>query len=505
MRSGQGRRRILSSIIAIIVLTATPCIALVTGTVTDTASSPVFGARVTFTDESNPENEYIAYTDDEGKYSITVTPVSVKEKTPANFQLFQNYPNPFNPSTTIPFSLNEAGFVNLSIYTIIGQKVRTLVDNYHSVGSHTVIWNGLDDSSKSTAAGIFIYQFKFGDTVKSRKMLLIDGGSSGSFSGSNQIVTRANVRAKSVSDAENRTFLVTITGDDIVPYEESGVTIVGGETYDFVVIRKTSEIHGITFVTIPGGTFQMGDVENAGYSNEKPVHTVTLSGFDMSTTEITNAQYAVYLNEVLASGDIELKSGDVYGKTDDWPIERYLDIGYERDSNNKCLINYSNGIFTVTSGKEYWPVVAVTWYGSKAFAQFYGLDLPTEAEWEYACRGGKQYEYGTDDGTINGANANYKRRLESPVEVGSYPANPYGLYDMSGNVWEWSHDWYDDYSSNSVTNPTGALTGSSHVVRGGSWDAQDYHCRAARRSFRRPYSRDHCIGFRVVRRSSPQN
>ena len=118
----------------------------------------------------------IAYTDDEGKYSITIAPVSAKEETPANFQLQQNYPNPFNPSTTIPFSLNEAGFVNLSIYNITGQKVRTLVDNFHSVGSHTVTWNGLDDSSKSTAAGIYIYQLKFGDTIESRKILLLDGG-----------------------------------------------------------------------------------------------------------------------------------------------------------------------------------------------------------------------------------------------------------------------------------------------------------------------------------------
>jgi len=489
-------------LVAFFVMSVTPCLALVTGTVKDTLGSHVSGALVTFTDESNSENEYSAYTDEEGKYSITIAPVSVKKETPANFQLQQNYPNPFNPSTTIPFSLNEAGFVYLSIHNITGQKVRTLVDNYHYIGSHTVTWNGLDDSGKSTAAGIYIYQLKFGDTVESRKMLLIDGGSSGSFSGSNQIVTQANIIAKSVRDTENTIYLVTITGDEIEPYEESGVNIVDGETYNFVVVRKTSKIHDINFVSIPGGTFQMGDVENAGSSNEKPVHTVTLSSFDMSTTEITNAQYSVYLNEALASGDIEVKSGDVYGKTSDWSGELYLDIGYEYNSNNKCWIQYSNSTFTVTSGKENRPVVAVTWYGSKMFALYYGLDLPREAEWEYAARGGKQYKYGTDDGTIDKSKANFDDWPNGySIDVGSYPANPFGLYDMSGNVWEWCNDyWYYDYSSESATNPIGALSGFDRVVRGGSWNGSGGGCRAARRGGNGPDDGFYNLGFRVVRR-----
>ena len=484
---------------AFFVMSTTPCLASVTGTITDTAGSPVSGALVTFTDESDTDKEFSDYTDSDGMYKLPISPVHVTEETPANFQLYQNYPNPFNPSTTIPFSLNEAGYVNLSIYNVTGQKIRTLVDNYHFVGTHTVTWKGLDDTGKSVAAGIYIYQLKFGDTVESRKMLLIDGGSK-------QIVTRTTVRAKSVKDAENTTYLVTIIGDDIEPYEESGITIVDGGTYDFVVVRKTSEIHGITFVSIPGGTFQMGDVENAGSLNEKPVHTVTVSGFDMSTTEITNEQYAVYLNEALTSGDIEIKDGDVYGKTGELSGERYLDIGYEYNSDNKCWINYSNGTFPVTTGKEKWPVVAVTWYGSKAFALYYGLDLPTEAEWEYAARGGKQYKYGTDDGTIDKSKANFDYVLPDgyPVDVGSYPANPYGLYDMSGNLWEWCNDWYDDYSSDSVSNPTGALTGSDRVVRGGGWHFDAISCRSAVRGPGSPGDGFGAVGFRVVVRKTSE-
>ncbi|MBN1292002.1 MAG: formylglycine-generating enzyme family protein [Candidatus Latescibacteria bacterium] len=257
------------------------------------------------------------------------------------------------------------------------------------------------------------------------------------------------------------------------------------------------EYKNITFVTIPGGTFKMGNIENDpdGYSDEKPVHSVTLSGFDMSTTEVTNAQYAVYLNEALASGDITATISSVTGKTGDYSGREYLDL-----DDSACEISYSNSRFSIDYGKEDRPVIEVTWYGSKAFALYYGLDLPTESEWEYACRGGKQHKYGTDDGTINSSKANYNRNVDNTTDVGSYPANPYGLYDMSGNVWEWCHDWYGSYSSASATNPTGAHTGSYRVDRGGSWCDSARYCRSAFRSYNNPCGRVSVIGFRVVSR-----
>ena len=263
---------------------------------------------------------------------------------------------------------------------------------------------------------------------------------------------------------------------------------------------NNTNLFGITIVSIPGGTFQMGEVENAGESNEKPVHTVTLSGFEMSTTEVTNAQYCAYLNAAMASRDIEVKKdGNVYGKTGSWKGQGYLDIGYTYDASNKCWIVYSSEQFSVTQGHEDWPVVAVTWYGAKAFALYCGLDLPTEAEWEYACRGGRQYQYGTDDGTISGTKANYFQNGPGhPVVVGSYPANPYGLYDMSGNVYEWCNDWYGNYPSVSANNPTGAKTDTYRVSRGGGWSGNN--CRSAYRFGNTPYYVDDVLGFRVVRR-----
>jgi formylglycine-generating enzyme required for sulfatase activity len=191
----------------------------------------------------------------------------------------------------------------------------------------------------------------------------------------------------------------------------------------------------LKFAAIPGGTFQMGDVENVGAAIEKPVHTVTISGFEMSVCEISNARYAGFLNSALASGDIQISDGDVYGKTGAWIGQRYLDIGFEFNTKVKCWITYDGKAFSVASGYEKLPVIAVTWYGSKAFARYYGLDLPTESEWEYASRGGRQYTYGTDDGTLSGTKANYfTAGPNRPVDTGSYPANPYGLYDLCGNV-----------------------------------------------------------------------
>ena len=264
--------------------------------------------------------------------------------------------------------------------------------------------------------------------------------------------------------------------------------------------KEPHEIHGITFVSIPGGTFEMGDEDGDLWSGCRPVHTVTVSSFEMSIYEVTNAQYAEYLNAALALGDITASISSVKGKTGEWSGKRYLNIGYEYNSNNKCWINYRDGSFTVESDKENWPVVAVTWYGSKTFAEYYGLDLPREAEWEYACRGGKQYKYGTDDGTISSSNANYNFNVGHPVDAGSYPANPFGLYDMSGNVWEWCSDWYGDYPSGCVNNPTGAQSGSGRVARCGGWGNSAAGCRSAGRDYADPGGRIYSLGFRVVLR-----
>ncbi|OQA46765.1 MAG: Serine/threonine-protein kinase pkn1 [Firmicutes bacterium ADurb.Bin300] len=275
----------------------------------------------------------------------------------------------------------------------------------------------------------------------------------------------------------------------------------------------------LTFVTIPGGTFQMGDIENAENlpnpdpKDEKPLHSVTLSGFEMSIYEITNANYAQFLNDANAAGYVKESYGGVIGKNGFMNNNEFIFLSgtYSQIPEARCWITFSNGIFSVVPGHENLPVVYVTWYGAKAYALYYGLDLPTEAEWEYACRGGRQYMYGTDDGTLSSMKANCGFASSSfighAVAVGSYPANPYGLYDMSGNVWEWCHDKYELYPSDSVFNPSGAQTDYSkgRILRGGSCLSFENACRSAARCYSHELYKEADGGFRVVRRPNGQH
>ena len=171
------------------------------------------------------------------------------------------------------------------------------------------------------------------------------------------------------------------------------------------------------------------------------------------------------------------------------------------------------------------PVVEVSWYGAKAFCDYYGYKLPTEAQWEYAARGGlanKRFPWGDN---INHNYANYRANGSAysydsssytsytfhptwndgtypyTAEVGRFPANGYGLYDMTGNVWEWCADWQDSgyYNTSPVNNPTGPTVGSYRVLRGGCWSNFAYSCRLAYRFRKNPDNTYGFIGFRVCR------
>jgi len=273
-----------------------------------------------------------------------------------------------------------------------------------------------------------------------------------------------------VSDASSATTTITMSGDRMV-------------TANFEAIQEPST--EIVMVSIPGGTFQMGDEVGDLWDECRPVHTVTVSSFEMSIYEVMQGQYT----SITGTNPSYFKLGDNY------PVEQVS--WYD-------AVKFCNKLSDAAGLERCYN--ESTW---ECDFSKNGFRLPTEAEWEYACRGGKQYKYGTDDGTISNSNANYDCYIHNPVDVGSYPGNPFGLYDMSGNVWEWCHDWYGTYPSGSVNNPSGAQTGSSRVSRGGSWYyGPDYTCRSAYRGhlppdFRYDFTPDGGsarVGFRVVRR-----
>jgi formylglycine-generating enzyme required for sulfatase activity len=475
-----------------------PCNALVTVKVKDPAGLPVSSAIVSLTNERTLK-QFSATTDSSGKCTFDATVTSIKESIAEPFSLGQNFPNPFNPSTVIPFTLTRSGKVQLIVYNVFGQTVRTIVNGFFSSGFHTLIWDGRDDHNIGVGAGIYIYRLRFEGKNITRKMLLLDGNVSPSLF--NGISTGKGLLKPSAS-----TFTIDIRDIRIFiePLHITGITVIDGNTNEYTVnYFKTVSMNGLNFVYIPGGKFLMGDEIGDLKSMCSPVHSVTVSSFQMSEAEITNEQYCAWLNAAFESGDITAKSSSVTGKKGAYSGKEYIYLDGTNSSSPdaRCWIKYAAGKFTVETGKEKYPVAWVTWFGSKALAEYYGWDLPHEGEWEYACRGGKQYLYGTDDGTISSDKINYAvNGLNHPVNVKSYPPNPFGIYDMSGNVWEECTDWNGDYTTSPAINPVGAQTGIYRMTRGGGWGDSSRSCRAAMRDGLDPGSTSSMLGFRVVRR-----
>ena len=211
-----------------------------------------------------------------------------------------------------------------------------------------------------------------------------------------------------------------------------------------------------TMVSVPGGCFDMGDMSGAGDSDETPVHRVCLDSFMMDTHEVTQTAFEA----VMKSNPSALK---------DCP---------------DC------------------PVEMAAWTEAVAYCQKLGKRLPTEAEWEYAAReGGKKVKFGTGKDELTKKDANVASR--GPEPVGSYPPNALGLYDMAGNVWEWTADWYYDdyvaYEGKETVNPKGPASGGWRVTRGGSWGLAASSARAAARNPIRPDQGFNSVGFRCAK------
>ncbi len=255
---------------------------------------------------------------------------------------------------------------------------------------------------------------------------------------------------------------------------EQVVTIKDQDAQVVIELKPIRLEYEPEMVSIPAGTFTMGcdpkrdDVNGGCGSDEKPAHEVTLDAFTMGKYEVTFDQW------------------DACEQAKVCPHAE--DEGWGRG--NRPVINVSWDDIT----QKYIP-----WLNKETGKTY---RLPTEAEWEYAARGGADtaYPWGNaiGKGNVNCDNVSCGDKFEYTAPVGSFAANGYGLSDMHGNVLEWCQDWYGDYASSPVSNPKGAVSGTNRVLRGGSWrdDAQDV--RSANRRYSTPDNRYSDIGFRLV-------
>ncbi len=207
--------------------------ATVSGTVTDTEGQAVVGAEVTFTDEVDPNRTFRDITDVEGRYELSwvVTAVTeTPEAQPNRFQLLQNYPNPFNPSTVLPYTLAKRTEVDLSIYNILGQRVRILVQGVQDAGSYAATWDGRDDQGAGLAVGVYLCVLRCSGFVQVRKMVMMDGAA-----GEPAAQGPTQISKRSAGPEEIWLYTAKVSGEDMLPFIQRHVPISEGSVLDFVV------------------------------------------------------------------------------------------------------------------------------------------------------------------------------------------------------------------------------------------------------------------------------
>lgn len=230
-------------------------------------------------------------------------------------------------------------------------------------------------------------------------------------------------------------------------------------------------------VIIPAGEYLRGS--NEGNRDESPRHKVQVRSFAVDVHPVTNEQFMRFLEYMGGEKD-----------------QQYNDIIRLKESR----VNRTGGRLSIESGYAKHPVVGVTWYGAVAYARWAGKRLPTEAEWEIAARGGLESAPYCSGDNIEKNQANFFS--SDTTAVCSYVPNPYGIYDMSGNVYEWCQDWYGynfyESSEQEPDNPTGPLQGVYRVLRGGCWKSLKEDMRCSHRHRNNPGTVNGTYGFRCA-------
>lgn len=251
----------------------------------------------------------------------------------------------------------------------------------------------------------------------------------------------------------------------------------------------------VEWVTIPAGNFKMGSLPTDPYAqtNEQPQHTIYLDAYQISKYEVTNSQYADFINNGGYTNSIYWTSEGWTWLTTNNIIEPYY---------------WSSGEFNSGLYFPKYPVVGISWYEADAYCRWLGVKLPSEAQWEKAARGidarywpwGNTWDPAKCNCSVNALPDTFT--YSSPIGFFITGTSPFGCYDMAGNVLEWVNDWYqsDYYSISPTINPTGPITGTTRIARGGGYIYPDYYyCRTALRYVEAPTNRGNLYGFRPAK------
>ena len=235
---------------------------------------------------------------------------------------------------------------------------------------------------------------------------------------------------------------------------------------------------------IPSGSFEMGCTEGDSecFDDEYPVHTVEITrSFALMTTEVTQEVYEAVMGE----------NPSYFAESGDFPVEQVSWFDAVQFANELSRLEGREECYSILEGDS---GIAVDWIGFDCN----GWRLPTEAEWEFAARGNEDLIYAGSN-NFDEVGWHWGNTGDQAQRVAQLEPNGFGLYDMSGNVWEWCWDWYGDYSTENQSDPTGALIGSNRLARGGSWGNEEWAMRISLRSGDAPSVGSNLLGFRLGR------
>jgi sulfatase modifying factor 1 len=426
--------------------------------------------------------------------------------------------------------------INVMGFTVQGQGIQVQDSQTVSLLNNVIEKSASDGLSIANSATVTVR----GSTIQNSKGsgIVIGLGSKAAISANTIHGNGGDGISIGASQADLRDNLITnnagcgIRADSASQLSGSGNTSQangGGNTCGNVpseLIVPTPPQPPLGMVLIPAGEFQMGDSFKEGDSDERPVHTVFVSAFYMDKYEVTKGFWDEVANWAAANG-YDIEAADGAGKAGNHPVQdvtwyeavKWANARSEREGLTPCYYTDRTQATVYRKGNVDVPIEGVKWSGC-------GYRLPTEAEWEKAARGGcegHRFPW-CDSDEIQHARANYDSSGgysydTSPTQgynpacktgdapytcpVGSFAPNGYGLYDMAGNVWEWVWDWYNGgyYTFSPGSDPRGPASGSTRVVRGGSWFNRASDCRVANRRDFSPNVKIYysALGFRLVR------